>query len=69
VIAKVKEAGNPPLFSEAQYESAALITVARETGAPMYELDPLVSGDGALTAYEDAMRHNLAVLREALGEQ
>lgn len=67
VIAKVKAAGNPPLFSEPQYESAALRTVAQETGAPVYELDPLVTGDGAKTAYEDVMRKNLAVLLEALG--
>lgn len=68
VIDKVKAAGNPPLFSEPQYESAALRTVALETGAPVYELDPLVTGDGAKTAYEDVMRKNLAVLLEALGE-
>ena len=68
VIEKVRAAGNPPLFSEPQYESAALRTVAQETGAPVYELDPLVTGDGAKTAYEDVMRGNLAVLLEALGE-
>ena len=45
----------------------ALRTVAQETGAPVYELDPLVTGDGAKTAYEDVMRKNLAVLLEALG--
>ncbi len=67
VIEKVKAAGNPPLFSEPQYENAALRTVAMETGAPVYELDPLVTGDGAKTAYEDVMRKNLQVLLEALG--
>ncbi|MBQ6959870.1 MAG: zinc ABC transporter substrate-binding protein [Clostridia bacterium] len=67
VIQKVRAAGNPPLFSEPQYESAALRTVAQETGAPVYELDPLVTGDGAKTAYEDVMRKNLQVLLEALG--
>ena len=68
VIEKVKAAGNPPLFSEPQYENAALRTVAQETGAPVYELDPLVTGDGAKTAYEDVMRKNLQVLLEALGD-
>ena len=68
VIEKVKAAGNPPLFSEPQYENAALRTVAQETGSPVYELDPLVTGDGAKTAYEDVMRKNLSVLLEALGE-
>ena len=68
VADKVRAAGNPPLFSEPQYEGAALRAIAQETGAPAYELDPLVTGDGALTAYEDTMRRNLAVLEEALGE-
>ncbi len=67
VIEKVKAAGNPPLFSEPQYENTALRTVAQETGAPVYELDPLVTGDGVKTAYEDVMRKNLTVLLEALG--
>ncbi|MBQ9264717.1 MAG: zinc ABC transporter substrate-binding protein [Clostridia bacterium] len=66
-IEKVKTAGNPPLFSEPQYENKALKTIAQETGAPVYELDPLVTGDAPLTAYQDTMRHNLAVLQEALG--
>ena len=69
VIQQVKEAGNPPLFSEPQYENTALRTVAQETGAQVFELDPLVTGDGSLTAYEDTMRRNLEVLREALGER
>lgn len=68
VIDKVRAAGNPPLFSEPQYGSAALTAIARETGAPVYELDPLVTGDGALTAYQDVMRKNLKVLEEALKE-
>ena len=67
VIEKVKAAGNPPLFSEPQYENTALRTVAQETGAPVYELDPLVTGDGVKTAYEDVMRKNLSVLLKALG--
>ena len=67
VIQQVKDAGNPPLFSEPQYENTALRTIAQETGAKVYELDPLVTGDGSLTAYEDTMRRNLATLMEALG--
>lgn len=66
VVDKVKATGCPPLFAEPQYESAAVRTVSQETGAPVYALDPLVTGDGAMTAYEDVMRKNLAVLQEAL---
>ena len=69
IIQRVKDAGNPPLFSEPQYENTALRTIAQETGAKVYELDPLVTGDGSLTAYEDTMRKNLATLAEALGAE
>lgn len=68
VIEKVKAAGNPPLFSEPQYENTALRAVAQETGVPIYELDPLVTGGGEKTAYEDVMRKNLQVLLEALSD-
>ena len=69
VIQQVKDAGNPPLFSEPQYENTALRTIAQETGAKVYELDPLVTGDGSLTAYEDTMHKNLLTLTEALGAE
>ena len=66
VVQAVQEAGCPPLFSEPQYENAALKTISEETGAKIYELDPLVTGDGAWTAYQDGMRKNLEVLQSAL---
>ena len=66
VVDAVKAAGCPPLFTEPQYESAAVQAVSQETGAPVYALDPLVTGDGAMTAYQDVMRANLAVLQDAL---
>ncbi len=63
--------GAPPLFVEPQYEDMAARTIARETGAALYTLDPIVTGPERnipLTWYEDVMRKNLAVLLEALGE-
>lgn len=68
VVEAVRAAGNPPLFADPQYSGAALNAISQETGAPIYTLDPLVTGEGGLTAYEDAMRQNLAVLEQALGE-
>lgn len=62
--------GAPPLFTEPQYEDMAAQTIARETGASIHTLDPIVTGPEAnvpLTLYEDTMRQNLAVLLEALG--
>jgi len=66
VIKIVEESGLPPLFTEPQYASSAAKTIAAETGAKLFELDPIVTGDASLTAYEDGMRRNLATLLEAL---
>ena len=67
----VTELGNPPLFTEPQYDDAAARTISRETGAPVYTLDPIVTGpdDVPLTYYEDVMRANVQVLLEALAEK
>lgn len=68
---KVEVLGLPPLFVEPQYEDAAARVIARETGAAVYELDPIVtgpSGEIPLTYYEDVMRRNADALEKALGE-
>ena len=67
----VTSLGVPPLFTEPQYEDKAAQTIARETGAAIHTLDPIVTGpenDVPLTYYEDVMRQNLTVLLDALGE-
>jgi zinc transport system substrate-binding protein len=67
----VRTLGVPSLFTEPQYPDLAARTLAAETGAKVYELDPLVTGpmdDKALTAYEDGMRKNMQVLIQALGD-
>lgn len=67
----VTQLGAPPLFTEPQYEDVAALTIARETGASVWNLDPIVTGpadDLPLTWYEDMMRQNLATLTEALGD-
>lgn len=67
----VQSLGVPPLFTEPQYEDKAAQTIARETGAAIHTLDPIVTGpenDVPLTYYEDVMRQNLTVLLDALGK-
>lgn len=54
------------LFIEPQYPAKSAETIARETGAKVYTLDPVVSGDGAMDSYETLMRENARVLMEAL---
>lgn len=65
VIRIIKENGVPPLFTEPQYASSAAQTIALETGAAIYELDPIVTGNAGLTAYEDGMRKNAQTILEA----
>ena len=62
----VRERGLNALFVEPQYPQNAAETIARETGAHIYVLDPGVSGDGELDSYERVMRQNAATLLEAL---
>ena len=57
------------LFTEPQYSPAAAETIARETGAKIYTLDPVVTGEAtpaAKYAYIDTMKKNMKVLQEAL---
>ena len=68
VIDAVREAGNPPLFTEPQYSAQAAITVSMETGAKIFELDPLVTGEMQKNAYEEGMRRNTKALLHAFEE-
>ena len=68
-IAQVKQLPVKVLFTEPQYSPSAAETIARETGAKIYELDPVVTGEAtpaAMDAYLDAMRKNMEVLQQAL---
>ena len=68
-IEQVKALPVKVLFAEPQYSPAAAETIARETGAKLYSLDPVVTGEAtpdAKDAYLDAMRKNMETLKEAL---
>ena len=62
----VKQYKVKALFVEPQYPTKSAETIARETGASVFTLDPVVSGDGSPESYENAMRENARVLTEAL---
>ncbi|HHX74952.1 MAG TPA: zinc ABC transporter substrate-binding protein [Firmicutes bacterium] len=66
IIDIVRETGCKVLFAEPQYPSAVAETIARETGAIVYTLDPVVTGEYRKDAYEAAMEKNLQTLLEAL---
>ena len=68
-IEQVNALPSKVLFTEPQYSPAAAETIARETGAKIYTLDPVVTGEAtpaAKNAYIDMMKANMKVLQEAL---
>ena len=68
----IRSLGNPPLFVEPQYEDLSARVLASETGAPVYTLDPVVTGpeeNPPLDYYETVMRQNMETLRGALGQE
>ena len=68
-IEQVKKLPVKVLFTEPQYSPSAAETIARETGAKIYTLDPVVTGeanDEAINAYIDTMKKNMKTLKTAL---
>jgi zinc transport system substrate-binding protein len=64
-IATIREADVAALFTEPQLDRAPAQALARETGVPLLEIDP-VGGAGGLDSYEKLIRHNVSVLGQAL---
>ena len=68
-IEQVKGLSAKVLFTEPQYSPSAAETIARETGAKIYTLDPVVTGEAneqAINAYIDTMKKNMETLKTAL---
>ena len=58
-----------PLFVEPQYTDLSAKTLSRETGSPVWALDPIVTGPAdhvPLDYYESVMLKNMEVLISAL---
>jgi zinc transport system substrate-binding protein len=69
IIDTVEQSGVRALFAEPQYSSKAADAIARETGAKVYTLDPVVTGDvgpDTRNAYIRAMEQNKKTLLEAM---
>lgn len=69
IIEQVNGLPTKVLFTEPQYSPSAAEAISRETGAKIYPLDPVVTGDStpeAINAYIDAMKKNTSTLVEAL---
>ncbi|MCL6559426.1 MAG: metal ABC transporter substrate-binding protein [Firmicutes bacterium] len=65
-IATVKKSKIKALFAEPQYPAKAAETIARETGAKVFILDPVVTGPMEPDAYLKIMESNMKILEEAL---
>jgi zinc transport system substrate-binding protein len=65
-IALIKKHKIKAIFVEPQYSSKPAQTLSKETGVPVYTLDPAVSGAVHPDAYLNIMRKNLATLVRAL---
>lgn len=68
-IQTIKALNIKSLFAEPQYSPKTADTIAQETGATVYILNPVVTGEAtpdAHDAYIEIMRQNLSVLAEAL---
>ena len=71
VTEAVRALGSIPLFVEPQYDDLSARTISAETGAPVYTLDPIVTGpetDVPLDYYETVMLQNMRTLQEALSD-
>lgn len=65
----INEASSKVIFVEPQYSSSVAETIANETGARIFTLDPIVTGEAtsaAKDAYITTMTENVAILKEAL---
>ncbi len=67
-INAIKNLGVKVLFVEPQYSPKAAESIANQTGARIYTLDPVVTGpkDASPDSFEKTMEENLKVLIEAL---
>ena len=66
LIRRIRRDGVRVIFAEPQYSAKAAHSIARETGARVHTLDPVVSGEVVPGAYVAAMEKNLAELISAL---
>jgi len=69
LIKMVKETKAGAIFSEPQYSEKVAITLSKETGVSVYQLDPAATGDGKPDTYEKIMRKNIEILKKALGDK
>lgn len=66
IVEQIRPLQRKVIFTEPQYSPEAAEILAYETGAQIFTLDPIVSGEPNKDAYIEAMRKNAKTLRDAL---
>jgi len=65
-IEKINSMPVKVIFTEPQYSPKAAETISRETGAQIFTLDPVVTGDNSPNDYLNKMMSNMTTLVKAL---
>lgn len=60
---EIKKQNTKALFVEPDYSGSAAEILSRETNVKIYTLNPVISGEVSLTAYEDIMNENYDILK------
>ncbi len=68
IVQEVKKENIQYLFTEEQFSDSIAKQIAAETGARVFIIDSVVTGDGSKASYIKAMKANLAVLEAAMNE-
>lgn len=66
LVSEIKEKNIKALFVEPDYSGSAAEILSRETDTKIYTLNPVISGDTTLTAYEDIMEENYKIILKAV---
>lgn len=66
LVGRIRDMKAAALFAEPQYPARLAEMIGKEGEIPVRTLDPVATGSTSPTAYEDAMRRNLAILSEVL---
>lgn len=62
----IKENNVTTLFVEPDYKGSAAAILSNETGVKICVINPVISGEASLTAYEDTMRENINEILRAV---
>ena len=66
IIKVIKDNEIKAIFIEKDASTKIADTIGNESGAKVFELDTITSGEGSLFDYENRMRENIKVIKESL---